>query len=123
MMTEKKTPVAERQAWLDNLKVGDEVCVDKSKFGEKQQSIVKVTKITPTRKIRVMNYNSLFNKYGEYNNGWSYTTLEIPTQKIRQEIRDKNRQGYVKNTDWSQVSQDKINRIYEILKSELMGES
>ena len=48
----------ERKLWLDNIKIGDEVCVDESVIGgNNRKSITTITKITPTRKFHVHSTN------------------------------------------------------------------
>jgi hypothetical protein len=109
--------IPERKEWLAGLKVGDEVCVYESHYGETRHTITTIVKITPTRKFRIMNNSNQFNEDGESRNGWYHSTLIPSTPEEKQGIRDRNRRHYIKNIDYSQVSQESVNKIYDILRA------
>lgn len=105
----------DRKSWLANLKEGDEVCVDTTVIGgDNHQKITTITKITSTHKFKVD--KDLFNEYGERKINWTRSTLIPSTPEVKQGIRDRNRRYYVKNIDYSQLSQESIDEIYVLLK-------
>lgn len=105
-----------RKLWLTTLKAGDKVCVESYGTMGKFHDITTINKLTPTGQFRIGAY--LFNKDGERREGWSHFIIIPATDEIRQGIKDRNVRREVKKIDFNTLSQDKINRIYAILKEE-----
>lgn len=96
---------AERDSWLASLKVGDEVAYNSSNFGINWE-IVKIIKITATRRIKTEN-GITFNKDG-YETGELTHRLSINpyTDKIKEAIEIKQLYNIVKGK-----LQNKLNQI------------
>lgn len=115
----------ENKDWLKELKIGDKVIVDSSRFGQKNLSICVVNKITKKGFLKVGTSQrdmGLFREGEKKVDSYGYNHLVQWTQELEDDIRVKNRLRYNVNqlfkTNWVEVSPKKIEKIIEILDKE-----
>lgn len=103
--------------WLKILRAGDKVYIDSGRFGPTDLNLTTVKKITQKGHVRTEN-NMLFRGGHRRIDAWQTISLVQWTQEL--EIKERNSKilsqkiHKMKNTDWSNISIEKINKIYSI---------
>jgi len=107
----------ERQKWLDNLKEGDLVAIDYGRYSSKWM-IKAIDRITPKRIITVdgVKYN---NQGISKRDSYYWTKLEPITQEIKDSIKKNKLVSKLDNINIADLSLEKLESIYEILKDEI----
>ena len=115
----------ENKDWLKELKIGDKVIVDSSRFGQKNLSIYQVKKITKKGFLRVGTSKldgGLFRNGGQKVDSYGYNHLVQWTQELEDQIRARNKLRrnvhQLLKINWVDVSTEKIEKIIEILDKE-----
>lgn len=106
----------QRRIWLSGLKLGNEVYVQSSGTLGTFYDITVVEKVTNKGQFQIK--GNLYNSNGERREGWSHYSIIPVTDEIKQGIKDRNKRYRVGKTDFSKLSQDKINRIYYVIMEE-----
>ena len=105
--------------WLESLKIGDEVAVDTGRHGYKNYEIIKIERITPTRRIslegRSWKFDSNGRERGKVNSWTPRKCIKPVTQDIRDSIRKKYIISRIESVKWETVSLDKLEKILEII--------
>ena len=104
--------------WVKDLKAGDKVYIDKSRFGSTELELATVKKITPKGYVRT-NDNSLF-RNGIYRiDSWTSWSLIQWTQEIENKLYAEARFNYMCHTinaiNLRDESVEKVQQIYDIL--------
>lgn len=102
---------AERKAWLEWLKEGDDVCYDTKTGG---YVIDKIVKITPTRQIKTASGKTFRGGFCTQNK-WDTYYLEAVTDKVKSEVLCRRLIAKIKGTDFKNVPLKKLQQIAEIL--------
>jgi hypothetical protein len=104
------------QAWIDSLKVGDEV-VFSSRY--RRYELVKITKITPTRKKIELSNNRVLGSDGyEKGDAWGAGSITPITQQILDSIKRKNLLMQIENFNFRELSIEKLEQVLIIMKTE-----
>ena len=115
-------------AWLKELKEGDSVYVDESRYGNHDYRLTTVAKITPTGRIKVWNARGSdtkeFKSDGTRKEGdarWRehYRLVQYTEDLHRREQEIKEFNNYVgcfRNKNWGTLTLDQLRAIYAILR-------
>lgn len=109
----------DNQEWLDSLKEGDMVALRIFTYSNFKYRIAKITRITPTRIIKVDGYE--FNKNGKQRgrSTWGYNIyLEPITQDILDEVEKEKLFRRLNNIKFQELSLDKLRKISDVVDSE-----
>lgn len=106
--------INDRQKWLDQLQVGDEVLIS----NRYHTRITKVDHITPTRRIKAgkITFNALGDEIGA--DAWNSWSIREVTDKDREHIFKSNAIYKLKNLDWHECTTDQLKKILEIVSKE-----
>lgn len=110
----------EREEWLASLNIGDEVAMDISGYGHQNWTIVKITKITPTRRMESSNGYKLGNDGIEMGkiNSWTRRKRIYPlTDEIVYEVRRKALISKIERVDFKSFDNEKLEKIYNVIIS------
>ena len=104
--------------WIKELKEGDKVYTHVSRTMGSSYTLTTVKKITPKGHVRVAN-GDLY-KGGTYSSeSWTYYKLVKYTPALEKNIADtkkyNTRKMRLRETNWHDVSIEKVNKIYKIL--------
>ena len=111
-----------RQEWLDNLKVDDDVCYEYGTFVTNYK-ICKVKRITPKRTFVL--YDDLrFDKSGRLRlDSWHSCQIEPITDEIRIKIHRQKLLRKIKDFDAEKLSYEDLKKVEQIIKESKLQNS
>jgi hypothetical protein len=109
----------EKVAWVNSLKVGDEVYYKSGHYGDPE--IFKVKKITPTQVVidtRSMNSVRLWKKNGNVvGDGWRITIAPV-TDAVREQIYRIDAKRKIDRVQWKEWSLERLQRLMAIINED-----
>ena len=107
--------------WIKNLKVGDKVYIDSSKFGETKLSLTTVKKITPKGYVRTNDNNDSLFRNGLYRiDECARWYLVQWTQELEDKLKAEahfNQLAHAINAiDARTLTPDQVQKIYNVIK-------
>ena len=103
-----------RQKWLNNLKVGDEICYDTA-LNFEHFIIAKITKITPTRRFVLSNGDRMDNEGYSRISPWQTIHIEEITTEIKIGIKRRKLINKFQSFDFNKITYDKLIEIDQII--------
>lgn len=107
--------MVDRQQWLNNLKVGDEVFV-KNQYHAR---ICRITKMTPTRRMEVSEWASTkFDKSGnQMGESWNSLTIYPVTDEVRDQLKRNELISFFKyDLQWKTLKTQQLLDIMKIIQ-------
>lgn len=108
--------------WIKDLKTGDKVYIDSSRFGSTQLNLTTVKKITPKGYVRTNDNNdSLFRNGWHRLNSWDHWHLVQWTQELEDKLKAEahfNQLAHSINAiDARTLTPEQVQKIYDIIKA------
>jgi hypothetical protein len=107
----------ERKQWLDNLKVGDEVCYRVGSISFKNYVIKTIDKITPTRRFKIddLQFDSSGREMGNTDK-WQTTKELLPvTDEVRNAILKDKILSKISGFNFKTLNIEELKQIYTII--------
>lgn len=104
----------DRQKWLDNLKIDDEICYD-SGMNCKRFIIAKISKITPTRRFNLSNGSKFDNEGYCRISPWQTIHIEEVTTEIKIGIKRRKLINNFQAYDFNRLTYNKLVEIDQII--------
>lgn len=109
----------ERQEWLDSLQEGDEVAIPFKSTGVQCWHITTVSKITPTRRIRVDEGKREYsNKGEERRRDLGYSQIVPVMDHMREMMRRRRLVGFLSNTRFSDYTTECLEKLVGLIAQE-----
>jgi hypothetical protein len=108
----------EYQTWLNGLKVGDKVALLYRHYEDERYSIEKIEKITPTRQIKIVGYETKF-KNGDMidTSPWKTTTHRLVpiTDEVKKFIEKKRLIAFIQKVELNKLDVQQLRKIKEVM--------
>lgn len=112
---------SENQAWLDQLKVGDQVAIYHSRGFEPHYTLHAVQKITPTRRFTLSGLvNRTYDRQGDERGAEMYwrTHMEPVTDEVRESILRKTCLSKIQNARFPKLATDTLVKLAEAIDAD-----
>ncbi|MCK9592746.1 MAG: hypothetical protein M0Q91_12150 [Methanoregula sp.] len=116
--------MSDNKEWLDSLKVGDDVAIDRYQYGKRTYSVRKIDKITPTRRFSIN--GAYYDKNGREMgsaSSWGIRSEIVPvTDEIKTTIRRSNTLFAIGKFPFDSLNNGDLESIYNIIKNKIEEE-
>lgn len=105
----------ERLKWLAEIKVGDEVAIDGSRYGNAYYRLARVERVTPT--LIVVGETRYHKKNGNEVGGdkWHPVNLVKPDEKVRSWVKRQSLLAAAKKINFDKLTNDQLEAILALL--------
>jgi len=104
--------------WIKELKAGDKVYIDSSRFGSIQLSLTTVKKITPKGYVRTNNNNDSLFRNGWYQSWHLVQWTQEIEDKLKAEAHFNQLAHSINAIDARTLTPEQVQKIYDIIKAE-----